>query len=116
MTATHSIAITSKPNTIIAVNIGVEEAKRLIDSESEDLIVLDVRNTTEYDSAHIVGALSIPLSEFSNRTEELNTSKKIVVYSANGSNTTTSTPEVPGFGAALAIAALLVVAYRVRRR
>ena len=149
VTATHSIAITSKSDQIITVNIDVEEAKRLIDSE--DLIVLDVRNTTEYDPAHIPGALSIPLSELSNKTEELNTSTKIVVYSANGSNstiacdilikngskrvynvlgglnawnesgyavvsTTTSPLEVPGFEAALAIAALLVVAYRVRRR
>ncbi|HUV80710.1 MAG TPA: rhodanese-like domain-containing protein [Candidatus Bathyarchaeia archaeon] len=162
VTATHSIAITSKPDQTISVNIDVDEAKRLIDSESEDLIVLDVRNTTEYDSAHIPGALSIPLSELSNKTEELNTSTKIVVYSANGSNSTiacdilikngyervynalggfnawkesgyavvstaqsnsdlpgsnaTSILEEPGFGAALAIAALLVVAYQVRRR
>lgn len=48
VTATHSIAITSKSDQIIAVDIGVEEAKRLIDSESDDFIVLDVRNTTEY--------------------------------------------------------------------
>jgi len=162
VTATHSIAITSKPNTIITVDIGVEEAKRMIDSESEDYILLDVRTEEVYDPAHIPGALSIPLSELSNRTEELNTSKKIVVYSVNGSNSTiacdilikngskrvynvlgginawnesgyavvstaqsnsdlpgfnaTSILEVPGFEAAFAIAALLVVAYRVRRR
>ncbi len=72
VTATHSIAITSKSDQIITVNIGVEEAKRLIDSE--DLIVLDVRTEEDYDPAHIPGALSIPLSELSNRTEELTTS------------------------------------------
>jgi len=151
VTATHSIAIMSEPNQIIPVDIAVEEAKRLIDSESEDLILLDVRTEEEYDSGHIEGALSIPLSELSNKTEELNTSKKIVVYSANGSNSTiacdmlikngservynvlgginiweecgypvvpatTSPFEVPGFEVAFAIAALLVVAYRVRRR
>ncbi len=147
VTATHSIAITSKSDQIITVDIGVEEAKRLIDSE--DLIVLDVRIEEDYDSAHISGALSIPLSELSNRTEELNTSTKIVVYSANGSNSTiacdilikngskrvynvlgginawnesgyavvpTSIPEEPGFEAAFAIAALLVVACWVRRK
>ncbi len=88
VTATHSIAIMSEPNQIIPVDIAVEEAKRMIDSESEDLILLDVRTEEEYDSGHIEGALLIPMSELSNRTEELNTSKKIVVYSANGSNST----------------------------
>jgi len=152
VTATHSIAITSEPNQTTHVNISVEEAKRMIDSESEDIILLDVRTEAEYDSAHIEGALLIPMSELSNRTEELNTSKKIVVYSVNGSNstmacamliknrservynvlgglnawnesgypvvpTTTSPFEVPGFEVALALAAaLLVVAYQVRRR
>lgn len=86
--ATHSIAITSKSDQIITVDVGVEEAKRMIDSESEEVILLDVRTEVEYDSGHIEGALLIPTSELSNRTEELNTSKKIVVYSANGSNST----------------------------
>jgi PGF-CTERM protein len=151
VTATHSIAITSKPDQTISVKIAVDEANRLIDSESDDIILLDVRSKEEYDAGHIEGALSVPISELSNRTEELNTSKKIVVYSADGSNSTvacdilikngservynvlgglnawnesgyavvptsTSILEVPGFEVALAIAALLAVAYRVRRR
>ena len=151
VTATHSIAITSKSGQIIAVNIGVEEAKRLIDSESDDIILLDVRSREEYDAGHIEGALSVPISELSNRTGELNTSDKIVVYSANGSNSTvacdilikngservynvlgglnawnesgyavaatTKSPfEEPGFEAVLALAALLAVTYRMRRR
>jgi PGF-CTERM protein len=86
--ATHSIAITSQPNQIIPVNIVVEEARRM--SDSEELILLDVRTEEEFDSAHIEGALLIPLSELSNRTEELNKSTKIVVYSENGSNSTTA--------------------------
>jgi len=151
VTATHSIAITSKSDQTISVNIGVEEANRLIDSESDDIILLDVRSKGEYEAGHIEGALSVPISELSNRTDELNTSEKIVVYSANGSNSTvacdilikngservynvlgglnawnesghavvptsTSILEVPGFEVALAIAALLAVAYRVRRQ
>jgi rhodanese-related sulfurtransferase len=88
--ATNSIAITSQPDQIIPVNIVVEEAKRMSDSESEELILLDVRTEEEFDSAHIEGALLIPLSELSNRTEELNKSTKIVVYSENGSNSTTA--------------------------
>ncbi|MDI6886236.1 MAG: rhodanese-like domain-containing protein, partial [archaeon] len=147
--ATHTIAITSQPNQTISVDIVVDEAKRLSDSESEDLIFLDVRTEEEYNSAHIKGALLIPISELSNRTEELNTSTKIVVYSENGSNSTTAceiliekgfervynvlggitawnesgyplvpttAPEQPGFEAALAIAAVLIGTYWMRRR
>jgi rhodanese-related sulfurtransferase len=84
---THSIAITAKPNQIIPVNIVVEETKQLTDTE-DDIIVLDVRTKEEFDSGHIKGALSIPLPELSNRTGELNMSNKIVVYSANGNNST----------------------------
>lgn len=154
VTATHSIAITSTPDQTFSVNIAVDELNRLIASESDEVIVVDVRTKDEYDAGHIEGALSVPISELSNRTDELNTSKKIVVYSANGSNSTivcdmlikngservynlvggleawnesgyavvptttssSSNPMTPGFEAALALAAVLIVADRVRRR
>jgi rhodanese-related sulfurtransferase len=151
VTATHSIAITSAPDQTIPVNIAVDEAHRLLASESEELLVVDVRTREEYDAGHIEGAVSIPISELSNSTEEFNTSTKIIVYSANGTNstiacdvlikngsarvynvvgglnawnesgyaavpTTTSNPMAPGFEAVLGLVAVLVVAYRVRRR
>ncbi len=87
-TATHSIAITSNPDQIIVVNIGVGEAKRMMESESKDIILLDVRTVEEYDLAHINGALSIPIAELDNGTEKLDTSTKIIVYGGNGGNST----------------------------
>jgi rhodanese-related sulfurtransferase len=163
VTAKHSIAITSTPDQTIPVDIAVDEAHRLIVSEPEtELLVVDVRTWGEYNAAHIKGALSVPISELGNRTEELQTTKKVIVYSANGSESTiacdilikngservynvlgglnawnasgyavvptapssseapdsnaSSNPEAPGFDVALVIAALLAVAYRVRRR
>ena len=148
--ATHSIAITSNPNQIIPVNVVVEEARRIIESKSDEVTLLDVRTESEYNTAHISGATWIPIAELSNRTEELNKSNKIVVYcrtdnrSATASDIlikngfervykvlgginawkesgyavasdTTSSIEQPGFEAVIAISALLVVAYRVRR-
>jgi len=86
MEATHSIAVTQTKNQIIPVDIIVEEAKRM--SESENLTLLDLRTEEEYHAAHIEGALLMPIAELSNRTEELNKSSKIVVYSENGSNST----------------------------
>jgi rhodanese-related sulfurtransferase len=87
--ATHSIAITSTPDQTILVNIAVDEVNRLITSEPEtELLVVDVRTREEYDAGHIEGAVSVPVSELSNSTEKFNTSTKIIVYCANGSNST----------------------------
>jgi len=75
--AAHSIVLTSRGQ-ITYVNITGEEAKRMIDME--DVSLLDVRTEEEYNSGHISGATLIPVAELGNRTEELNKSKKIVVY------------------------------------
>lgn len=86
--ATHSIGITQTPEERIAVDILVEEAKRM--TESENLTLLDLRTKAEYDAAHIKGAILIPFAELGNRTSELNKSSKIVVYSDNSSNSTSA--------------------------
>ncbi|RZN43473.1 MAG: rhodanese-like domain-containing protein [Methanophagales archaeon ANME-1-THS] len=144
--ATHSIAITQTGDQRIPVEILVEEAKRM--TESENLTLLDLRTEEEYNAAHIKGAVLIPFAELGNRTEELNKSFKIVVYSDNSSNSTnacelliergfervyhvlgginawnesgyplvaTERPKLPGLEAMLALGALLIVAYRLRR-
>jgi MYXO-CTERM domain-containing protein len=89
--ATHSIAITSGPNQVIPVDVVVEETRRMGDSGSDGLILVDVRNATDYDAAHIRGAVSIPLANFTNSTVALNKSVKIVVYSEDGTNSTIAT-------------------------
>jgi rhodanese-related sulfurtransferase len=142
--AEHSIVLTSRGN-IAYVNISSEETKRMI--ESENITILDVRTEEEYNAAHIASATLIPASELRYRTDELNKSKKIVVY---GHNDTTASdilvekgfervynvrgginaweerghpvvrapesPEEPGFGAVLAIAALLVIACGIKQK
>lgn len=85
--ATHSIALTSRGK-ITCVKITGEEAKRVIDTE--DVTLLDVRTEDEYNAAHIERATLIPVSELSNRTEELNKSKKIVVYCRSGRRSATA--------------------------
>jgi PGF-CTERM protein len=86
VTATHSIAITSTANTVIPVNVEVDEVKRWTDNADEEVVVVDLRSEEEYDAGHIKGARSIPLGNLTNQTAALNTSKKIVIYSADGSN------------------------------
>lgn len=84
--ATHSIAITSTANTVIPVNVEVDEMKRWTDNADDEIVVVDLRSEEEYDAGHIKGARSIPLGNLTNQTAALNTSKKIVIYSADGSN------------------------------
>jgi rhodanese-related sulfurtransferase len=45
-----------------------------------EIIVLDVRPVEEYDSGHIPGAISIPLSELESRLAELPPDSEIVAY------------------------------------
>jgi PGF-CTERM protein len=150
--ATHSIAITSTANTVIPVNVEVDEVNRWTDNADDEVVVVDLRSEEEYDAGHIKGARSVPLGNLTNQTAALNTSKKIVIYSADGSNssaasellieqgfervypvigglqawnesgyvmvtTAEETPTAaPGFELAVAIAALMAVAYIIRRR
>ena len=81
--ATHSFAITPHGQTTY-VSIFADEVKRMLDTE--DIILLDIRAEDACKAAHIDGAICIPLSELKNQSglEELNKSKKIVVYSESG--------------------------------
>jgi len=89
--ATHSIAITSGPNQVIPVNVTVEETRRIGDSTLNGMILVDVRSKTDYDAAHIKGAVSLPLANFSNSSAVLNKSDKIVVYSESGAGSSIAT-------------------------
>ena len=67
------------------VNITAEEAKRIMDSE-EDYIILDVRTREEYDEGHIPGATQISHEEIAEKAEDVLTDKDqmILVYCRSG--------------------------------
>lgn len=48
--------------------------------QDEDLVVLDVRPTREYDAGHLPGARSVPIDELEARLGELSTEQEIVAY------------------------------------
>lgn len=50
----------------------------------DDIVVLDVREPAEYAFGHIEGAVSIPLGELENRTQELDAEKEVVVICRTG--------------------------------
>ena len=69
----------------VYVNITAEEAKQIMDSE-EDYIILDVRTQDEYDQGHIPGAIVISHEEIAEKAEKVLTDKNqiILVYCRSG--------------------------------
>lgn len=67
------------------MNITAEEAKKLMDTE-QDYVILDVRTRQEYESGHIPGAILIPNEEIAERAENELTDKDqlILVYCRSG--------------------------------
>ena len=73
------------------VNIGTyyqisqDEAKRIMDEES-DYIIVDAREQSEYDEGHIKGAIVIPYTEIEQKAEALlpNKTQLILVYCRSG--------------------------------
>lgn len=59
--------------------ISATELRRRIGS-GDDVVVVDVRPTSEYQSGHIAGAISVPLDELENRLGELSEDTEIVAY------------------------------------
>ena len=69
----------------VYMNITVEEAKQIMDSE-EGYIILDVRTQEEYDEGHIPGAIVISHEEIGEKAEDVLTDKDqlILVYCRSG--------------------------------
>lgn len=76
---------TEKEQEAAYVNITAQEAKKLMDTE-EDYIILDVRTQEEYDEGHIPEAVLIPDYEIEARAEEAlpDRDQLILVYCRSG--------------------------------
>lgn len=74
-----------KGEKIMYEQITAEEAKRIMDS-GEEHIVLDVREQDEYDAGHIADAILIPYTEIAEKAEEMLPDKDalILVYCRSG--------------------------------
>ncbi len=82
----------------------VEEVYAMIETNPEEIILLDVRTEGEYNAEHLeiagVELKHIPLSELEKRLGELDPSKKLIVYSKNGADSRTASEILAqhGFG------------------
>ena len=70
---------------MVFLNITAEEARKLMDSE-KDRIILDVRSREEFDQGHIPGAILIPNTEIEAKAADLLPDKDqlILVYCRSG--------------------------------
>ncbi len=74
-------------------NVDVDTAYNMITGSSyPDLVVLDVRRKSEYDTGHIYGAVWIPVAELESRINELEGHKnhEIIVYCLSGGRSATA--------------------------
>ena len=80
-----SIIIAEKGEKAMYQQITAEEAKKIIDS-GEEHIILDTREQDEFDEGHIPGAILIPYTEIENKAVEMLPDKdaQILVYCRSG--------------------------------
>ncbi len=70
-------------------DVTVNEAWGLIQNKP-GLVILDVRTQSEYDEAHIEGAILIPVQELPERLDELSKNDGILVYCRTGNRSSTA--------------------------
>ena len=80
-----AILISEKGEKAMYEQITPEEAKKIMDS-GEEHIILDTREQDEFDEGHIPGAILIPYTEIENKAEEMLPDKdaQILVYCRSG--------------------------------
>ena len=54
--------------------------KYMGDKSSEEFIILDVRQPSEYEAGHIPGAKLIPMPELTERLDEIDPKKPTMIY------------------------------------
>lgn len=66
----------------LARDVDVQTAAAL--RTQPDVVILDVREQSEWDSGHIPGALFIPMNDVPNRLKEIPTDKTVIVQCRSG--------------------------------
>ena len=63
---------------------GVDDLQKIINSITEEEVVIDCRTTSEYESGHIPGAINIPMGKELENIDELADYSKIYIYCQSG--------------------------------
>jgi rhodanese-related sulfurtransferase len=75
---------------IETAKIGAVELKKLIDAKSQEYVLVDVRDESEFKKGHIPTSISIPAETFASRSTVLPKEKKIIVYCNTGGRSYTA--------------------------
>jgi len=70
-------------------NVSIDTASGLI-KDNPDMVILDVRTTTEYIEGHIKDAVNIPVDTLEIRLDELSQDDEILVYCRTGNRSSTA--------------------------
>lgn len=80
----------------LPLNIDVQTASAL--SSRDDVLLLDVREQSEYDAGHIPGVTLIPMNDVPNRLAEIPTDKTVIVTCRSGNRSGQVTEYLRGQG------------------
>lgn len=99
VTALSFIGCAADTKTTTYISISASEAKALMDSET-DYVILDVRTEKEFADGHIPNAILIPDYEIEERAENELTDKKqlILVYCRSGRRSKTAAEKLASLG------------------
>lgn len=75
---------------IETIKVKPAELKALIDAKQGDVVIVDVRDESEFKEGHIPTAINIPVETFALRSETLPKEKKIIVYCNTGGRSYTA--------------------------
>lgn len=82
-----------------AKSISPKEAREYVAKHpDEDFTLLDVRQDSEYQEEHLPGAVLIPLPQLSDRLEEIDAEKPVLVYCAIGGRSRVAAQMLSGKG------------------
>lgn len=70
--------------------IAPADLKHMFDAKTDSLVLVDVRDESEFREGHIPGAINIPAETFATRSEVLPKEKKIIVYCNTGGRSYTA--------------------------
>lgn len=70
------------------VLVNFQTAKQMI--ENNEVILIDVRTKTEYDSMHIINSINIPIDSINSGNFNLPKDSKIMVYCSSGTRSKTA--------------------------
>ena len=66
-------------------SIDTDQAKSFLeDKKVDEVTILDVRQSAEYESGHIPGAILVPLPELTDTMDRIDRTKPVMVYCASG--------------------------------